>query len=162
MLFGQLLLLCVWELGLRQFCQLFYSAIPQKCSSNLTGLLFQKSHLIILHTSLYTVKHVGVWSNFLRVWNEGPFASTFSFRWLVGWFGFSFVCNICWSGRLQKIQQRDHSWARASFIRVLLRIIFYLTCVGSEICTMTATIEITTRESQHPKGLHIHIQSIRA
>ena len=145
MLFGQLLLLCVWELGLRQFCRLFYSAIPQKCSSNLTQLLvillFYAHHSILSNTLEFG-------ATFFGSETRGPLHLRFLLGgWLVGWFGFSFVCNICWSRRLQTIQQRDHSWTQASFTRVCLRIIFYLICVGTEICTMTVTIEITTRES---------------
>ena len=45
------------------------------------------------------------------------------------------------------IQQRDHLWAWASFTRVRLRIRFYLTCVDTEICTVTATTKITTSAS---------------
>ena len=65
----------------------------------------------------------------------------------------AFACNICWSGRLQAIQQKDHSWAQASFTQVHLRIRFYLICVGTEICIVTATTKITTRASLSTAGL---------
>ena len=57
----------------------------KKCSDNsldLIRLFFQKVIIphdtIILHQ--YILSNTLVWSNFLRVQNKGPFASTFSFR----------------------------------------------------------------------------------
>ena len=65
----------------------------------------------------------------------------------------AFACNICQSGRLQAIQQKDHLWAQASFTQVDLRIRLYLACVGTEICTVTATTKITTKASLSTAGL---------
>ena len=119
-----------------KICRVSYSALPKKCSNNsldLIRLFFQKSH----YSTYYHLIHISIYcqTGFFGSKTRGPLHhSTFSFRWLVG-LGFSFACNICQSGKLQTIQQSGHSWARASFTQVHLRIRFYLTCVGTEICT---------------------------
>ena len=44
-------------------------------------------------------------------------------------------------------KELDHSWAWASFTWVHPRIRFYLTCVGTKNCTVTANTKITTSAS---------------
>ena len=113
MLFGQLLLLCVWELGLRQFCRLFYSAIPQKGSSNLTQLLVIL--LFYTHHSILS-NMLGFGATFFGSETRGPFHLRFPLGGLlVDWFGFSFVCNISEVGDFrQSNKETTHELGPAS------------------------------------------------
>ena len=116
-----------------KICRVSYSALPKKCSNNsldLIRLFFQKSH----YSTYYHLIHISIYcqTGFFGSKTRGHLHPRFPLGgWLVG-LGFSFCVQ---SGKLQTIQQRDHSWAWASFTRVCLRITFYLTCVGTEICT---------------------------
>ena len=156
--------MCVSYVGLRQlcshFCQLFYSSLPKSVlddSLDLVRLFFQKKWLLHIILS-YTVHQyipsnkkdcqVSVLIEPQQEWCFNIVLEGMALLWTERIFQqekYSLsdavddgrISNICQSGWLQTIQQRDHLWAWVSFTRVHLTIRFYLTCVGTEICTVT-------------------------